>query len=670
MPKLIYRPEIDALRALSVVAVMLFHSGFSAFSRGFIGVDVFFVISGYLITRQINTELEAGTFRFIDFYNRRARRLLPALFFVLACCIPCAWLLMTPVELERFSATSIAAVLFSANFGLWRSIDYFDADAVQNPLLHSWSLSVEEQFYFVFPTFLLLIWKWRPQWMLPCIVAAALISLGISEWGWRNFAVANYYLLPSRIWQLMAGAICALLLHRRAIRPNDFLASTGLFIVLLSLFASSPNWPAPSIYTAIPVVGTTLIILFCNTGGYANRVLSMPPLVGLGLISYSAYLWHQPLFAFIRLSMINPPSPLLLIAAIMATILLAWASWKWVEQPFRNHSHAEFPVRKIVLPMVLAGGVIVGIGLFAVASKGVPFRLPRDIVNLTSYDLEHLANATIHCTNQPIRQNFLDQGCKIGTLTGRPTIALVGDSHALAILPALDRRLRANGLSGVAVVRSGCPPLIPAAAGQNLHSNQAETQPCLATQVAFFESLKQDNGFPDTLIIFARWPFWIGQGAFDNGEGGREEISGTNWNTDSASQHQSLTDPNRLVKSIRAMLASGRRVVLIYPIPEMGWHVPSRLSKVARFGEGILPDTASISQARFLKRARSTHLAFDILGSHPKLIRVHPDLLFCNINGNGRCVAHFNKRPIYVDDDHLSDFGADLLVSEILKTLL
>ncbi len=333
-----YRREIDGLRAVAVLPVILFHAGFHVFSGGYVGVDVFFVISGYLITSILISELEAGNFSITRFYERRARRILPALFVVMLACLPFAYLWMLPSQLRDFSQSLVAVVLFASNILFWREDGYFAAAAELKPLLHTWSLAVEEQYYLLFPVFLWLFWRFRRQRVLWTVVGLAALSLLLAEWGWRNAPSANFYLAPTRAWELLAGSICAFLMVGRPQRSSNVLSAAGLALILFSVFVYNEGTPFPSVYTLAPILGTALIILYAAQGTWTARLLSMPVFVGVGLISYSAYLWHQPLFAFARLRSLSEPGPTLMAGLAVAALLLAWATWRFVEQPFRNRT--------------------------------------------------------------------------------------------------------------------------------------------------------------------------------------------------------------------------------------------------------------------------------------------------------------------------------------------
>jgi len=331
-----YRAEIDGLRAFAVLPVILFHAGFNLFSGGFVGVDVFFVISGYLITTILIEENENNKFSLIKFYERRARRILPALFFMILVCIPFSWLWMLPSQAKDFSQSVVAVILFASNILFWMESGYFDESSEEKPLLHTWSLAVEEQYYILFPVFLFLAWRHSKGKIFWLMFALSVISLSLSEWGWRNNATANFYLAPSRAWELLAGSMAAFIVRKRGVRSNESLSIIGFLAILFSIVVYDEDTPFPSLYSLVPVVGVVLVVLFADKKTCVAKILSNRVFVSVGLISYSAYLWHQPFFAFARIKSIEEPGYIVFSCLIFATFLMAYLSWKYVEQPFRN----------------------------------------------------------------------------------------------------------------------------------------------------------------------------------------------------------------------------------------------------------------------------------------------------------------------------------------------
>ena len=370
-----YRKEIDGLRALAVIPVILFHGGFTWLSGGYVGVDIFFVISGYLISSIILRELDAGTFTIANFYERRARRILPALFFVLLMFLPFAWLWLLPHELIDFGKSIISVTTFSSNILFWQESGYFSADSEFIPLLHTWSLAVEEQFYVIFPLLMIFFWKLGKTWLIAVICLIALSSLALTEIGWRQFPDANFYLIPTRAWELMIGALLAFYLYYKP-RPSGIvgqLASLfGLGLIIYAIVFLSKDYPFPSLYALTPTLGAALIILFTTPKTVVYTLLSTRLMVGVGLVSYSAYLWHYPLFVFARIYSPEELSLPLICLLSASSLILAYFSWRFVEQPFRNKQ--KFTQAQIFTTSLIVSLLFISIGIAFVLSDGAPFR--------------------------------------------------------------------------------------------------------------------------------------------------------------------------------------------------------------------------------------------------------------------------------------------------------
>lgn len=350
-----YRSEIDGLRAIAVVPVILFHAGFELFGGGYVGVDIFFVVSGYLITTIIIEDIENNRFSIINFYERRARRILPALFLVMSVSIPFALMWMTPSQMKEFSQSIVAISLFLSNIQFWRETNYFSNNTDEIPFLHTWSLAVEEQFYFLFPIFLILVWRFGKKNVFWIIVVIALISLALSELGWRKDASANFYLAPTRAWELLAGSISSFIVQRQGIQKNNLLSFIGLSLIIYSIFEYNYSTPFPSLYTTLPVLGTLLIILFANKGTFVSQILCNKFIVGVGLISYSAYLWHHILFAFLRIRLIETPQITWMFALSIVTFVISYLSWRFVEKPFKNNIKVS---RTLIFGISICGIII------------------------------------------------------------------------------------------------------------------------------------------------------------------------------------------------------------------------------------------------------------------------------------------------------------------------
>ncbi len=446
-----YRPEIDGLRALAVIPVILFHGGSNIFSGGFLGVDIFFVISGYLITGIILEELSQGRFSLKHFYARRARRILPALFCVILVCIPFAWVWMLPSQYQDFSRSLLAVIGFVSNIFFWQQSGYFAAAAEEKPLLHTWSLAVEEQFYLLFPLVLWLVWKYGKRQTYLWVGLAALASLMLSEYASRYHVNANFFLLPTRAWELMIGALCALVHHQTPTQKNNVAASLGLGFVVVALITYNESMRLPSLYSALPVVGTALMLLYATQRTWVAKLLSVRIMVGIGLISYSAYLWHQPLFAFTRIRTYQEISPFMVLGLTLLSLALAAITWKYVEQPFRNKQHSRYVPNRRALPLALVTAFL----LLAAGAHG-------------GFTSQHQSHWEKHATPQQIRAYQLLEEAKqqpayhdnddcvfrIKSLTSEVEsrllschkkygkgLAILGDSHAMDLYYMLESQL-------------------------------------------------------------------------------------------------------------------------------------------------------------------------------------------------------------------------------------
>lgn len=370
-----YRPEIDGLRAMAVLPVILFHAGFEWFSGGFVGVDVFFVISGYLITTIILSEMAEGTFSIALFYERRARRILPALIIVMLVCLPCAYFLMLPDPLENFGQSLVSTTLFSNNILLYLTSGYWDLSSELKPLLHTWSLAVEEQYYLIFPLLILFLWRFPTSSIRSTLFTIALLSFSTAVLS--TDADLTFFSLHTRAFEILAGAlICPYLtkntFHTRHLL-NNLMSFLGAALVILSVVFFDESTPFPSAYTLAPVIGTCLLIHFTNTKTLIYKVLSNRFTVHVGLISYSAYLFHQPVLSFLKIYSKSEPSHFLMTLAICSTFILANLSHKYVEAPFRDRT----TVSRKKLVTIIAGASIATlcIGLYLNMSNGLNQRL-------------------------------------------------------------------------------------------------------------------------------------------------------------------------------------------------------------------------------------------------------------------------------------------------------
>lgn len=423
-----YRPDIDGLRAISVIAVILFHSGLSIFKGGFIGVDIFFVISGYLITSLILYDLKNNEFNLINFYKRRAKRILPVLFFIIIVCLPLSWFLFSPIQMENFSESILSIIFFSSNFLFWKKTNYFNNLTENEILLHTWSLSVEEQFYLFFPIFIIILWKLSKNRIFKIILFISICSLLISEIGWRFTPVANFYLAPTRAWEILSGSLVALALENRRYKANNFLSLSGFILIIFSFIFFDEKWPFPSIYTLLPVIGVSLIIIYSNKSTILYKILSLRSLVFIGLISYSAYLWHLPVLSFFIIITNNNLNNLNLILIICGIFILANFSYKFIEVPFRKNFFSEKKTFAILFASFILLIIFSTLGKYTSGFENRFLNSDQDIKNILN--------------NQKNNSNFINEKYSESYIkrwknNSKPKVLLIGDSFSQDIYNSL-----------------------------------------------------------------------------------------------------------------------------------------------------------------------------------------------------------------------------------------
>jgi len=452
-----YRREIDGLRALAVLPVMLFHAGFEVFKGGYIGVDIFFVISGYLITTLIVNDLNNNSFSIKDFYERRARRLLPALFLVVLACIPIAWFWMLPSDLKYFGQSLVSVSSFSSNIFFWLKTGYFDAAAELNPLLHTWSLAVEEQYYIVFPLVLITAWKTKGSFRIILIVSLLVMSLMYANWTsgiYPNFA---FYMLPTRAWELLTGALLALWLIDRNKSfelkiINQSLSLLGIGLIIFSLLIFDSNTPFPSLITLVPVIGAALVILTATEGTIMHKLLSFKPLAGLGLISYSAYLWHQPILAFARYRFIEDLTVLMLLLLCAMSIVIAYISWRWVETPFRN---PEIISSKLLIKLAAFFILIISsFGLYLHSTNGALNRIPPKHLESSFYKDLNVAPHQVGINKKNCVADTAEL-CELSPVKKEITL-LIGDSHSGDFLNTFNKYVSKKEIGAFQLSMGGC----------------------------------------------------------------------------------------------------------------------------------------------------------------------------------------------------------------------
>jgi len=432
-----YRPEIDGLRAIAVLSVIFFHANFDYFSGGYIGVDIFFVISGYLITSIIINDLNQDKFSIKSFYERRARRILPALFTTLILSLTLGILIMDPSDLYDLSKTSLSVLIFLSNILLYSQNGYFDATIENNPLFHTWSLSVEEQYYLIIPLLLVYIFRRKLNHLLKIFLILTISSLLLAELIIKYDAMFAFFQIPTRFWELGFGSIVAILESKKSFKFNkfqkNFATLIGLTLIFFSIHLFDENSSIPGLITLIPIAGTALLIYF-SRGTYIAKILSLKPFVGIGLISYSAYLLHQPIFAFVRIYRFDNIHTGIYSQAILATLIGAFVIWRYIERPFRNRDIVKLKTFLIITFISVFSLILMSI--FIMNKNGLEnfyksrlseqeiifFKNAKELANNRKIGYSPLPNNL--CFN-PKKENY--SICK--EKYGNP-ILIFGDSHA------------------------------------------------------------------------------------------------------------------------------------------------------------------------------------------------------------------------------------------------
>jgi len=642
-----YRPEIDGLRAIAVTSVILFHANF--ISGGFLGVDIFFVISGYLISYQIINEIKQhGKFSFLNFYKRRAKRILPVLFVVKLITLALGMIFFNPSNLIDLSYSAISSLFFVSNFYFWEtSLDYNSQRAIFYPLLHTWSLSVEEQFYILFPLFLFFFQGKRLILILISISTISFILANILSF---FFDTLNFYLIITRIWEFAFGFFAA---HNHFYKKrNNFLEKVNMdlvhlaliLILVLCIFFYDKNFKHPSIFTLIPVFSTFLLINCRSRSSIVYKLLSLKPIVFLGLISYSLYLWHYPIFSFSQhLELIeNNYFRKILIGLII--ILLSIISYYFIEKKFRNKK-IEF--KKVFLFLIFNFILILIIANLTIIKKGFPNRLPK-ILN----------NYFISLENNQKKDCIIQGNCEFDFANNKK-VFLIGDSHMQTLANDLIDRIKDQKLSYFVSTRPWCyyfPNF------ELVHKNNLKKTEC--NEDYFFELKTRINNEEDSIIILAgRLPVYLNGDFFDNKEGGKE---GDKFSRKFVTKNKDLTLEKSFTFEVNEILKKNK-VILIYPIPEVGWRVPDKImsNKIKRLIFGAEYKDVTTSYDVYRKRTSSSFVLLDEL-EHKNLIRFYPHEIFCK---KSRCFTHDNENIYYHDDDHLSKYGAKLLNDSIIKII-
>ncbi len=613
-----YKSEIDGLRALAVLPVIFFHFDLNGFHGGFIGVDIFFVISGYLITKLLYKDISAQKFSLLDFYERRARRLLPAAFLVLFCSYIAGYYLFAPQDFKAFGESLHWFAFFASNIHFMNEAGYFDLPSQVKPILHTWSLSVEEQFYFIFPIILYLIYQFRKNNILTLIWVLIILSFSISVYTTYEYKAFAFYMLPSRGWELLLGSVLALggLPRLQHARLSNFIAITGLALIFLAMALYDKNTPFPGFAALIPCIGTVFIIWSnLETKNFIGKILSWKPLVFIGLISYPLYLWHWPLVVFPRYYLNRELLAVEVLLLIVSAFVLSYFTWKFIEQPIR--ARKIFINQKAILASAFAGIILFfAIGRVTDVHKGFPNRLPEPARTYAMGVWDKHKNIK-KCQNVSINVILKDELCPIGSNkdTLKPRFIVWGDSHANMLLPMLSKQADKTYQQGFLASQGACPPIL------NLGNKK-----CSEFTQAIFKLIKRNN--IRNIILVGRWGLYIHKRGFS----------------------ENLTKTLNLLKN--------RNIWVMETVPDHIINVPLTIAKEMMRGNKF--ETLALPTIKY-KEHRSYLRKTFLQNTDVKFQFIEMIDILCGARKH--CLMTANGRSLYFDNDHLSTHGAHYIAS-------
>jgi len=645
-----YRPDVDGLRALAVIPVILFHAGIAGLSGGFVGVDVFFVISGYLITGILHRELSQGSFSILKFYERRVRRIMPNLLALLLTAIVAFSIICIPNDLYGFGQSIIATLTFSANIYFYLKMGYFAPLAQQIPLLHMWSLGIEEQYYLLFPFILRFFFGLRRSVFFGVMWVLFFASLALSTWYVAVTPDVAFYSPACRLWELMTGSLLAVgAIPGITFRPlREAVALLGLAAIVATIVLFDAKTPFPGLAALLPCLGAGALLHTNRVTSLtlAGRVLAWPPFVAIGLVSYSLYIWHWPVIVFTQYLLQRPLHPAELVIMMVAIAVLATSAWQWVEKPMRAHS---IPVRRLLFVCGTGAMLVTVLALAIVGTRGLPMRYDPATRRLAmaANDTNPIRAMCDHPS--PSRLNA-GQVCHVGP-KGLPRFAMIGDSFGDALLPGISRAAEQSGVPGIVMTFSGCAPLPDVDEPAGL---------CRRSVQAAYDLVARQPSITSVMLI-GRWPAMVA--------GAREGLFKQDgiWLSD-AQSHKTGQEENAqvvargLLRSVQA--AAPARLVIVTGMPEQRVDVPQAATLAQMFGwrQPALP------RSKFEARQAMTRRVIAQVGTmlHHPVSTLDLAGAMC---GASECPTVADGTALYADDNHPSRTFAERLSGSFMPFL-
>jgi len=658
-----YRPEIDGLRSIAVLSVVLYHFGVPGLGGGFVGVDIFFVISGYLIGGILWGEhARTGTVSLIRFYIRRFRRLAPAFFAMAAAVALVGWFVLLPAEYREFSKSLIAATVYLANVQFWRQAGYFDSGADEKVLLHTWSLSVEEQFYVVLPLLILLL-RGRAGLLHAALWAVFAGSLAANLLLTPRMPEAAFYLFHFRAWELMAGVLLAIAHHQGRRLPEGVQAAAsalGLLVLAGSVVLIRPGPGFPGVQALFPVLGTVLILAGAGQANRVNRVLALRGPVFIGLISYSLYLWHWPVFSLSTTWRGAYAGPLEVAGWIGLSLVLAVLSWRFVEQPFRRgHAGQDKTAKRVFGGVALASGLALGFAGLVFVKDGLPQRFDaaaRGHIAATGDFLQDWSR----CAYEPAGPLEGVEVCRIGP-EGAPRVLVWGDSHLRAMMDGIGLAALEGNVPGILIWTAGCPPLFGVTKEESA-STAAENRACPSINARIEAALPSLESVERVLVV-ARWSYYAeGQG---HGLDAQNRISlapAPGSGLEGAPDLMAAA----LERTVAALSTLGP-VHVLRQMPEMPAYTAQRAARALAYGRGAaIADSLTQPRAAAEARMARADAMLRTLEAQGRITLIDGWDRLCDPEA---CGVMVQGAPVYFDTNHLTNRGA-LLLRDLLMPAL
>jgi peptidoglycan/LPS O-acetylase OafA/YrhL len=621
-----YRPEIDGLRAFAILPVLFYHAGFSIFSGGYVGVDVFFVISGFLITSILIKEIENNTYSLINFYERRFRRILPAYIFMALLVVITGYILYLPSEFISLAESMLSSLGFVSNIYFWKHSGYFSLQAEFSPFLHTWSLSVEEQFYIFLPIFLFFVLtKFGRKITFWITLLAILLSLFLAEIGLGYSSSATFYLLPTRAWELLIGGILAFnympVIKNRSI--NEGLSFLGLGLILFTVFFYEKSTYFPGLSALPPVIGACLVIYSCSLNRtLIGKLLSSKALVYIGLISYPLYLFHWPVLVFFKNIYGAELSNITAWAAILISASLAFLSYRFVETPFTKRKISGN--RKSLFTFSFSSiAVAASVCLVVIFSQGAAYRYSDEVLRVENALNDH-SQIREKCHIEKRYSISITDKCVLGDVGVPPTYAFWGDSHAVELSDTLGKYAAKNQIAGIHISYSSCPP------SQNF---SWLGRPLCDEHNEDVLNMLVNNKNIKTIFLNARY------------------------NSYSRTDEMQKLMLDGFEKTVEELTKAGKHVVVISPVPRANGIVPQDLARL--ISRGKLPNNYSISFEEYVEQNSEIISRLTKIQQKYTSSTINLNELLCR---EEHCYFYIDKHPVLFDDDHLSLSGAQLFL--------